>query len=238
VDDITQEKIYQFEFNGQVLKEDGNVCDDTIKEGSYLGDLRALSKLYGNGKTGNILEWGSGITSLMLADLLDQQGNGSLMTIDHNKSYQHAVCKALSERTQVTALTIDLIGPRESQADICLNYSSVPMHFSKQFDFIFIDGRRRVECALTAAFISHAETTVVIHDYRRTRYQPMLALFNVIEDGPHFRVLRVKPEILASFEQTQTKVRAAMQAEYQPLLQSKSGSEWITIVNNTGAFNV
>jgi hypothetical protein len=40
--------------------------------------------------------------------------------------------------------------------------------------------------------MSHHETIVALHDYRRTRYQPVTALFDIVEDGPQFRVLRPK----------------------------------------------
>lgn len=43
--------------------------------------------------------------------------------------------------------------------------------------------------------LSYPDTVVVLHDYRRTRYQPMKALYEVIEDGAQFRVMRVRRNI-------------------------------------------
>ena len=46
-----------------------------------------------------------------------------------------------------------------------------------------------------ATLLSHPDTIVVLHDYRRTRYQPMKALYEVIEDGSQFRVMRLRRDI-------------------------------------------
>jgi hypothetical protein len=55
-----------------------------------------------------------------------------------------------------------------------------------------------MECAFIAALLCRNTSIVTIHDYRRTRYQPVLALFDLIEDGPQFRVLRPRASVLAA----------------------------------------
>lgn len=55
-----------------------------------------------------------------------------------------------------------------------------------------------MECAFIAMLLCHEKTIVVVHDYRRLRYQPILALFDLIEDGREFRVLKSRPSVLSA----------------------------------------
>jgi hypothetical protein len=41
---------------------------------------------------------------------------------------------------------------------------------------------------------------VALHDYRRARYQPVRALYDVIEDGTQFRVMRRRQDLLPERE--------------------------------------
>lgn len=142
----------------------------------------------------------------------------------------------MTQKNNVTALSIDIIGPRESQSDICLNYSSLPLHFNNQFDLIYIDGRRRVECALTAALISHENTVVVVHDYRRYRYQHMLALFDVILDGPHFRVMKVRQSIYPMLKKEILSITNDINANRKVICKSHTGKDWIKIIISSNLF--
>src|SRR5215207_445590 len=83
-----------------------------------------------------------------------------------------------------------------SQSDPELAYSTSPLLLGEVFDFIYIGGRRRMECALTSALLAHEETIIVLHDYRRGRYQPIRALFDIVEDGVAFRVMKPRRELL------------------------------------------
>jgi hypothetical protein len=225
-------RFYQFEFNGQIVAQDtyGHGRDDDRAEGTYLGELAEIAGRYCGGRTGNILEWGSGISSLMLSDFLAERQRGYLLTIDHNQPYLRAVVSAASASEVVTALAIDTVGPRESESDLCLSYSTVPLHYPDTFDLISIDGRRRMECALTAALISHEETVVIIHDYRRWRYQSVLGLFDVVTDGEQFRVLRLKPGMRAILLEQRARI-APMAAGSQLLTRSFTGRDWVAVVN-------
>ena len=79
-----------------------------------------------------------------------------------------------------------------------MNYATFPLSIEARFDIIFIDGRRRMECAFTAAQLCRADTIVILHDYRRGRYQGVRFLFDIIEDGTQFRVMKLKPLFLTS----------------------------------------
>jgi len=168
---------------------------------SYLSSFRSVIDRFMRIKTGNVLEWGSGHTTRELLNALNQRSGARLfLTVDDNKEYLNAVTADLEQFRFLRPAHLSLTGPTQGQNDRGPNYSSYPLTLGQQFDFIFIDGRRRVECAYTAAILSHADTVVVIHDYHRDRYQSMLALFDVIEDGEQFRVMKIKPAMRAALD--------------------------------------
>jgi hypothetical protein len=62
-----------------------------------------------------------------------------------------------------------------------------------EFDVAFVDGRRRAECALTAAQVVVEGGIVIMHDWRRSRYAPARALFETLLEGDQMLVLRPRP---------------------------------------------
>jgi hypothetical protein len=161
----------------------------------YLPDFERLLRANFPGPTGNVLEWGAGFSTRAALPILRETGCKLFLCIDHNAEYLDRMLRELDAADFFTATCQSLVGPREGQVDPESNYSTYPLSLGCKFDFIYIDGRRRMECAFIAALLSHATTTVVLHDYRRGRYQPIVALFDVIEDGGQFRVMRRRPEI-------------------------------------------
>lgn len=181
---------------------------------SFLPELLRVVTVWAP-SAGSFLEWGSGLSTLLLARVAAARG-GRLTTLDHDAAYQRSVLDRLSGSEPVTALVEELRGPQRSQRDTGLNYSARPLALGDSFDFILIDGRRRMECALTAFLLSSPETLVAIHDYRRARYQGLALLFETLEEGEQFRVLRARPELLtataAERRQVLRRVRSAPHA--------------------------
>jgi len=136
----------------------------------------------------SILEFGAGESTSILAKVADAF-DGHLLSIDHEKDYLTAVAAGINSRC-VDFRWLDVDGPRESQFDPEYNYASYPLGLGQQFDFVFVDGRRRVECALTAALLIPPDGIVVLHDYARTRYDAARALFRRIEMVGQFLVMR------------------------------------------------
>lgn len=165
---------------------------------TYIDEFQRVLRTYAASGTANILEWGSGLTTQVLARHAESlPAVELLLTIDSNADYQKAIFADRVRPPFLKEVALDTIGPRNCGADPELAYSTYPLSLGRKFDFIFIDGRRRMECAFIATLLSHSKTVVALHDYRRGRYQPILALYDVIEDGAEFRVLRPRPSILA-----------------------------------------
>jgi predicted O-methyltransferase YrrM len=203
------EKEYEFEFEGVPTKADFYGSD-------FLPELRRVLESITSWRTNNLLEWGSGLSTLMLADVAAHRG-GHLVTLDNDPKYLGAVSKAVPDQSSITALAVDLIGPRNNQSDPELNYTTLPLSFDRDFDFVLIDGRRRLECAFCSLLLTHAESVIVLHDYRRTRYQLVHSFFDTIEAGPQFLVMRPKPELLRALEPSRHETRRLFRNSRQPL---------------------
>ena len=155
----------------------------------YLSEFRRIVLTCVRPLTGRFLEWGAGHTTLALAQMREEMAVASLVTIDHDADYLATVCSQMPKWPQFEAHYADLTGPKLSDRDPEPNYATLPLSWGRTFDFIYIDGRRRLECALIATLLSHPGTIVAMHDYRRERYQAVKALFRILEDGPQFRVM-------------------------------------------------
>lgn len=166
----------------------------------YISEFRRVLATYAGTGVRSILEWGSGLTTQILAEHASRLADFELLlSIDSNAPYQEAVFAARERPAFLQTVALDLVGPQSLAPE--LPYSTYPLGLGRKFDLIFIDGRRRMECAFIASLLCHEKTVIVVHDYRRLRYQPILALFDVVEDGPEFRVLKPRASILAAMKE-------------------------------------
>lgn len=177
---------YRIEFRGEVR-------DSECFGPGFLPELAALVERYVP-VGGSFLEWGSGLSTPLLAEIVERRG-GTLVSVEQDADYARAVLANVRSPHVVQSIIADLTGPKLSQADTGLSYSTWPLGLGRGFDFILIDGWRRVECALMAFILSGPTRWVALHDYRRTRYQPVSVLFDILEDGPHFRAMRARKEL-------------------------------------------
>jgi predicted O-methyltransferase YrrM len=151
----------------------------------FITELRSLIPPHAK----KFLEWGAGCSTLLLQEIARAR-KGDLLTIDHTEEYLDSLSTRLDPIVTRWRL-LDLTGPRRGQDDQEPNYASFPLALRETFDFILIDGRRRVECAVTALAVAAPGAVVTLHDYRRARYQTVSLLWDVT-DGPQFRRLRKK----------------------------------------------
>ncbi|THD64226.1 MAG: hypothetical protein E7813_16905 [Bradyrhizobium sp.] len=174
----------------------GETRPDDCYGSDYLSELRRILLRYVKPRTRAYLEWGVGLSTMAILQWRKELSLDRFFSLDDNKPYMAELLPQLPDWSGFRPFTIDLRGTAESDRDAGLNYSTLPLSFGTKFDFIFIDGRRRMECAFVASLLCHRHTIVVLHDYRRTRYQPILTLFKIVEDGPQFRVMRLRNNLL------------------------------------------
>ncbi len=160
----------------------------------YLSEFRRIL-LQVKPVTRAYLEWGAGNTTLAILQMRKSLPIDKFLSIDSNQAYLNQLVSQLPAWSGFHPVCRDLIGPTLSVPDSEFTYSTYPLNWKQQFDFIFIDGRRRLECAFVATLLCHSETLVVLHDYRRARYQAVKALYDIVEDGSQFRVMRRRADL-------------------------------------------
>lgn len=167
----------------------------------YLSEFCRILRDHVRPVTRAYLEWGAGHTTLAVLQMRDQLGLEHLFSVDDSQPFLDQLLPQLPQWDGFHPVCLDLQGPKRSDRDPELNYATWPLGLKRRFDFIFIDGRRRMECAMMATLMCHPGTIVALHDYRRARYQPVRAFFDVVESGNQFLAMKLKEnlfEVVAS----------------------------------------
>jgi hypothetical protein len=161
---------------------------------SYMTEYRDI--LLGlKGKTIRALEWGTGHTTILTAEYLKSIPGHLLVGVDDYGPFAEMLSKHVNPSCNFHSFLCSRVGETRNQVDPELNYSSFPVSYGQVFDFVFIDGRRRMECALHALLLARSDATIVIHDFRRARYQAILCIFDLVDETSQFRVVRPNPTI-------------------------------------------
>jgi hypothetical protein len=170
----------------------GAVRSSSIYGADYLTEMHRVLVQHVKPRTRAYLEWGSGNTTLAIVQMRDTLPVDEFFFIDDNRNYLEQLVAQFPAWNGFHPVYCDLTGSMLNDRDQEANYATWPLGLGRKFDFIFIDGRRRLECALVASLLCHPDTIVMLHDYRRFRYQPVTVLYDIVEDGTQFRVMRPK----------------------------------------------
>lgn len=131
-----------------------------------------------------VLEWGSGGSTLWLADRLPERA--TLTSIDHDTKWNTVVREKIGPRDNVRLLLVPPAGPLGANATI---EEEDPTHLhdyihavdGEKFDLIFVDGVARGTCMDHARTLLKPGGTVYLHDAHRPWYDHAKSLF--IEHG-------------------------------------------------------
>ncbi len=175
----------------------------------YADEFRRVLSTYAScAKT--FLEWGAGYTTKITLEHIGNKNCDLFLTIDENAEYLSDIVENHTGVPFLKAKALPTTGFCKDDRDADLNYSTYPLSMRTTFDFIFIDGRRRMECAMMASLLCKPSSIIVLHDYRRARYQPIKALFKIVEDGPQFRVMTPKASLFCHFDEVSPLIRESM----------------------------
>lgn len=123
-----------------------------------------------------MLEWGPGYsTELMLAH---GEAGSRLVSIEHDPRWVAEVRAKVGDREGWELRQVPCTDRNSS-------YATCALDLGLQFDLIFIDGRRRVECLLVALQVIRSGGLILLHDFCRLNYQRLVA------DLPHCELIRV-----------------------------------------------
>jgi len=117
----------------------------------------------------NVFEWGSGSSTVWLAARVKR-----VYSVEHDKVWKQKIRKwARREkaRGKISLVTTALDSDR---------YCDHILRFKKNFDFIVIDGRNRVECFKRAVRKVAPGCYIMVDDTERPRYRPIYDFKEVV----------------------------------------------------------
>jgi len=141
-----------------------------------------LSKYLKKIKPKHILEWGPGVSTLMMNEICP---GAEVTTIEHQEKFWNYWLKKVSPMTMVVLIEDDEKGPME-------NYSNPSI--KGEFDLIFVDGRKRVKCMKFAKEHLSPDGVLILHDSEREEYKEGIELFDFVEENDGTTVLK-KPVV-------------------------------------------
>lgn len=129
-------------------------------------DIDLIHKYLDKIKPKKILEWGPGSSTAIFTKHCKE-----VYSIEHDSSYYH-IAKKHGSKIRCIPIT-------KGTSYATAAYDNAP------YDFIFIDGRRRVECAIVALQCLSEGGVIVLHDANRTNYvKPLKKYIQIIDSSP------------------------------------------------------
>lgn len=118
------------------------------------------------------LEWGAGGSTLMIAKYLSGSNVPfQLLSIEHNPEWAERVKAEINAAGLQHSAAVKLIrcdgDPMREPMDEYVNH---PFGMWTRFDFVFVDGRKRRRCLITASKLLNVGGVVLLHDAERKHY--------------------------------------------------------------------
>lgn len=156
-------------------------------------------------KCNNYLEFGSG-GSTFLVLLNTAIKNITSIESDPNwisylEKWDFIINKEKEERLKFKYINIGKVGflgiPKDPEAkNLYPSYSNEIFKEEKNFDFVFIDGRFRVACALQTILNCNKNTTILIHDFNnREEYHCILKYLDILDTMDTMAIFKIKENI-------------------------------------------
>lgn len=120
------------------------------------------------------LEWGVGGSTLYFPRLLEKHGVPyRWLAIEHDPKWIRDVA-AHGRPENVSFALFETANPR---LEPMIGYVDYPLSVGRRFDFVFVDGRKRRRCLLTASKVTAPGGVVILHDAKREYYHSSFAEF-------------------------------------------------------------
>ncbi|SDC38890.1 Methyltransferase domain-containing protein [Shouchella lonarensis] len=137
-----------------------------------------------------ILEYGPGRSTEMM---LEECPDARIVGIEHQEYWYKETKEKLGDRVELLLQPI---------SNIRSHYACWPLMQTEvqKYDFIFVDGRRRLECLMVAQAVLNKNGVVLLHDAERKEYDLGTALFDLVEYNEQTRtkVLALKDNQLGT----------------------------------------
>ena len=137
------------------------------------------SKLLSYGLRIDVLEWGSGGSTVYFTQFLKNKGIAYTWTsIEYSKVWYEKISSILKDDKNVSIVLFDVGNTNVKQPDIPMNeYVVYPSTIGKKYDVILVDGRKRRRCLLETSKMLKPGGVVLLHDARRTYYHSAFSAY-------------------------------------------------------------
>ena len=122
----------------------------------------------------NVLEWGSGFSTIYFSKFLKQNGIPfKWIAIEHFLPWHTKVISMISKNDLSNEVECILINPtsepdKNIQESFNMDeYINFPSTLDTKFNIIIVDGRKRSECLKTASNVLAADGVAILHDAER-----------------------------------------------------------------------
>ena len=155
-----------------------------------------------NSEEVRVFEWGTGASTVYYAEFLkDQLRKFDWYAVDNSAAWHqkvqgkiqraglngqvHTACCQFPAFWQLPDYSVDRPMPPDAQTarSEVTDYVNFPKRLATKFDVVFIDGRYRRRCLLTAKEVLAEGGIVILHDAHRDHYHSSLAIY------PHVQFL-------------------------------------------------
>jgi len=130
------------------------------------GEIVVLRDLLVKYHPQRVLEWGSGGSTLTWPVMFPEM---EWWTVEHNPAYYEALRSQVGSNVHLVHLPFP-------------DYYNLRPASVGQFDFIIVDGRKRVECLSAARALLRPGAVAVLHDSSRERYRPAWAYYHEVQE--------------------------------------------------------
>lgn len=165
---------------------------------NHIQELEELERVFSIGKLENVLEWGSGISTIYFPVLAK---NLKLwVSVEHNVEWW----KKIHSMNTSPLVSVNFFKPNDSDwKDDCgrngtyeefKNYVDYPSTLGVKFDFIFVDGRARVDCMRVSTGLLKENGILVLHDCLVPHYKEGIDYFDKVKRVQTLQFLKLKSQ--------------------------------------------
>jgi hypothetical protein len=131
------------------------------------------------GKHIDVLEWGSGGSTVYFTRFLRESGiSYSWTSMEYNKQWYEKITEAVKEDPDTKLYLFDVGNTELKQRFTNMDeYVTYPASLGKKYDVIIVDGRKRRRCLLEVAKLLKPNGTAILHDARRTYYHSAFKMY-------------------------------------------------------------
>ena len=158
----------------------------------WMSEISCIEKILeeqaAKGRLINVLEYGSGKSTIYFSKFLKRKGvSFSWTALEHFIPWYEKVISDLNENDLLGTTKCILKSPTyEENKDIhekqdMSEYINYPLDLKMKFDVVIVDGRKRAECLQIASRILAQDGVAILHDAEREGYHS--AFCNFKDDG-------------------------------------------------------